>query len=102
MLRFLFRMGGVLALAAAFSQIVVDGARWIAGGRLSLTPLADVAAAAAPGRIEALAARLDASAPWARLLLRVGLETPAFLALAALAAALLIIARPAQEPRRPF
>lgn len=95
-------MGGVLALAGAFSQIVVDGARWIAGGRLSLTPLSDVLAAAAPGRLEALGARLDAAAPWARAILGLGLEAPAFLALAGLAALLLIVARPAEEPRRPL
>ena len=56
MLRFLFRVGGGLALAGAFSQIVVDGARWIAGGSLSLTPLVDLLTAVAPGRIEALGA----------------------------------------------
>lgn len=87
-----------MALAGAFAQIVVDGARWIAGGKLSLTPLADVVAAAAPGRIEAMGARLSAAAPWALETLRMGLAAPAFAALALVAAALLLAARPTPTP----
>lgn len=98
MLRFLFRLSGGLALAGAFSQIVVDAARWIAGGDLSLTPLADLIMAAAPGRIEALGAKLDVSAPWALAPMQAGLSAPAFAALALLAGALLFLARPAHDP----
>ena len=98
MLRFLVRIGGGLALAGAFSQIVVDGARWIAGGSLSLTPLVDLLTAAAPGRIEALGAKLDVAAPWAAGIMQLGLATPAFAALALLAAILLAVARPSRDP----
>lgn len=97
MLRFLLRVGGGVALAGAFAQVVIDGARWIAGGRVALTPLADLLTAAAPGRVEALGAWLDAAAPWASGLTRTALATPAFAALAALAALLLWIARPPRD-----
>ena len=97
MLRFLFRVGGGLALAGAFFPMVVERARWIAGGSLSLAPLVDLLTAAAPGRVEALGARLDASAPWAAEAMRLGLAVPAFAALALVAAVLLAVARPARD-----
>ncbi|QLP96747.1 MAG: hypothetical protein HZY79_04170 [Rhodoblastus sp.] len=76
---------------------MIDGARWLAGGRLSLTPLADLLTMAAPGRVEALGARLDAAAPWTAQLSRLVLATPAFAALAALAALLLVLAQPPRD-----
>lgn len=38
MLRLLFRFAGIIAVAAAFSLLIIDGTRSIAGGALSLTP----------------------------------------------------------------
>jgi hypothetical protein len=38
MLRLLFRFLGILAVAAAFASLIIDGTRSIAGGTLSLTP----------------------------------------------------------------
>ncbi len=38
MLRLLFRFLGILAVAAAFATLIIDGTRSIAGGGLSLTP----------------------------------------------------------------
>jgi hypothetical protein len=38
MLRLLLRFVGILAVAAAFASLIIDGTRSIAGGALSLTP----------------------------------------------------------------
>lgn len=97
MLRFLLRLAAGLALAGSFAQVVVDGARWIAGGRLALTPLEDLLTTAAPGRVEALAGALEAASPWASRVLGAVLATPAFVDLAALAVLLLLAANPARE-----
>lgn len=94
MLKFLFRLGGLIALAGAFALTAVDGARWIAGGRVALTPLADLVAFVAPGRLEALDARLGAAAPAALSLTRAALALPASLVFALAAFVLLLIARP--------
>ena len=103
MLRFLFRLGGLIALAGAFAQTTIDGARWIAGGRVVLTPLADLVAIVAPGRLEALDARLGEASPAALALARGLLALPASLVLALAAAALLLVARPRPQdaPARP-
>lgn len=51
MIRFLFRLLGFLVLAAGFVWIVVDGARSIASGALTLTPTEQSWAAASPGTL---------------------------------------------------
>jgi hypothetical protein len=42
MLRFLFRIAGLLTLAAGFVALVVDGTRSIAAGTLLLTPFGEL------------------------------------------------------------
>ena len=42
MLRFSFRIAGILALASAFAALVIDGTRSIAGGAISVTFLGAV------------------------------------------------------------
>jgi hypothetical protein len=54
MLRFLFRLIGLIALAAAFVLLVIDGTRSIAQGALSLTRLGQTAAAFFPGQFPRL------------------------------------------------
>jgi len=39
MLRFIIRIAGILALASAFTALVIDGTRSIAGGAVSITTL---------------------------------------------------------------
>jgi hypothetical protein len=55
-LRFLIRALGFLALAGAFVIAVEDGARSLANGALSLTPLGASLAKLAPQKFEALPA----------------------------------------------
>jgi hypothetical protein len=43
MLRLLLRFVGILAVAAAFASLIIDGTRSIAGGALSLTPFGQTA-----------------------------------------------------------
>ncbi len=43
MLRLFFRLAGILAVAAAFVSLIIDGTRSIAGSALSITPLGQIA-----------------------------------------------------------
>ena len=56
MLRWLIRAAGFLALAGAFVLAVEDGARSLANGELSLTPLGASLARLAPQKFQALPA----------------------------------------------
>ena len=49
MLRFLLRALALLALAAGFAAIIIDGTRSIAGAELSLTPVSDLIKPRLPG-----------------------------------------------------
>jgi hypothetical protein len=90
MLKFLSRVAGFGLLVAAFAQVVVDGARSIAGGSLSLTPLGALVETLAPGRWESWGARFGETAPGLWRLLS---GAPAVLALALAAIAALLSAR---------
>jgi hypothetical protein len=48
MLRFLFRLVGLLILAAGFAWLVIDGTRSIAGSAISLTPVSSLFAGKLP------------------------------------------------------
>ncbi|MFJ5486185.1 hypothetical protein ACIKTA_00420 [Hansschlegelia beijingensis] len=52
MIRFLLRLLGFLILAGAFVALVIDGARSIAAGAISFTPLQATWSAAFPSGIE--------------------------------------------------
>ncbi|MFD1703460.1 hypothetical protein ACFSCV_10630 [Methylopila henanensis] len=54
MIRFLLRLLGFLVLAAGFVALVVDGARSIAAGVLSLTPTAQSWAQFSPDTLESV------------------------------------------------
>jgi hypothetical protein len=98
MLKFLLKSAGFFTLAGAFAQVVVDGARSVAGGAVLLTPLGALVEAAAPGRAAAWRGALSAFSPSAGTLASATLGIlPAGLALALVASLLLLLAR----PRRP-
>ena len=58
MLRFLVRFAGLLALAAAFAALVVDGTRSIAASALSLTPVSLLLGGRVPAQRQALVGKL--------------------------------------------
>ena len=93
MIRLLFRILGLVALAGGFAQFVVDGARSIAAGAPVWTSLGGLIEAAAPGRLEAIGPRIASQLhpllwdPLATTLL----AAPACLVLALLGGALLLL-----------
>ena len=60
MLRFLFRMLGMVALAVTVIMLVVDATRTIAAGSLVVTPLIESWQAVSPGTLSALRALVQA------------------------------------------
>ena len=73
MLRFLIRVAGFLALAGAFVLAVEDGARSLANGALSWTPLGASLAWLAPQKFKALSAMASGLSPklWDPVLIHV-------------------------------
>jgi len=95
MLRFLLRTIGLVALAGAFAAAVMDGARSIANGALSLTPLGLTIGRLAPSKLAALpglAARVSPKL-WDPVLIHL-LWVPTSVALAAVGFALAMLAAP--------
>jgi len=60
MLRFLFRMLGMIALAVAVIMMVIDATRTIAAGRFVATPLIESWQAVAPQTLSAMRALVEA------------------------------------------
>lgn len=54
MLRLLFRFLGILAVAAAFASMIIDGTRSIAGGALFVTPFGQTVMSFFPSRFPEL------------------------------------------------
>lgn len=101
MIRFLFRLVGIVIFAAAFVALVIDGARSIAASEITVTPLQPVVEALDPGvLIRAQTAAEGHSVSWiwdpAALWL---LAQPTFAVLGVLALLLLVIGR---KPRPPL
>jgi hypothetical protein len=96
--RLLFRLVGLLTLAAAFAAAVIDGARTLADQRLEMTPLGATLAYFLRDKFAALPALVGKISPklWDPVLLSV-LYAPTFLALALLGIALMIFTRPRGE-----
>jgi hypothetical protein len=64
MIRFAFRLFGLILLAGAFAALVVDGTRTIAGGSLALTPFGATLLWAMPLKLEALHAQIQRFNPY--------------------------------------
>jgi|SRR5579863_8095533 hypothetical protein len=95
MLRLLARGSGQVALAVAFAEAVMDGARSIANARLSLTQLGATLERIAPvkyAQLPAMAAHIDARL-WDPVLIHL-LLIPTSLCLAAVAFALMALGAP--------
>ena len=99
MLRLLFRLLGLLALAGAFASAVIDVARTLADQRLEMTPLGATLAYVLRDKFAALPALVARIHPklWDPVLLSV-LYVPTFLALALLGVALMVLTRSRGEP----
>jgi hypothetical protein len=99
MLRLLFRLLAMLALAVAVIMAVLDATRTIAAEQLVLTPLAESWTTASPDTLETVRGFVqDRVHPlfWDPVLVRI-LELPGFVVFAALAFLLYAIGR---KPRR--
>ncbi len=59
MLRLAFRFAGFLAVAAAFTSLIIDGTRSIAGNAVSLTLLGQTASAFFPAQFPALGPAIE-------------------------------------------
>jgi hypothetical protein len=101
MVRFLLRLASLLLLAAAFAAVVIDGARSIAAGAVSLTSFGEAATLVFPSKFPVLQAALQSRLPpWAWNPAAVDLlRLPAWLVLAVLG---LILLRLARRPRTPI
>ena len=99
MLRFLFRVLGLVLLAAGFVGVVIDGTRSIANNALSFTPLGEVAYGVFKERYLALKPAVERIHPllWDPLVLNLTLA-PAALVAAALGFILLWIGQRPDEP----
>jgi hypothetical protein len=94
-LRLLFRLLGLVTLAAAFAAAVIDGARTLADQRLEFTPIGASLAYLLRDKFAALptlAARISPKL-WDPVLLSL-LYAPTFLALAVIGFALMAFTRP--------
>ena len=100
MLRFLIRAAGFVALAAAFVVAVGDGARSLANGALSLTPLGVSLARLAPQKFQALPALASRVSPklWDPVLIH-ALWLPTSIALLIAGAVLARLASPRRGRR---
>ncbi len=99
-LRLLFRLIGLLTLAAAFAAAVIDGARTLADQQLEFTPLGVTLSYVLRDKFAALPALVAKIHPklWDPVLLSV-LYSPTFLALAVIGVALMALTRTrAEEP----
>lgn len=94
MFRFLTRIAGFLLLAGGFAQVVIDGARSIAGGSPSAAGLSSLIDFLAPGRAQHL---LESSSGLAGAVLKLALSAPSAIVLTGLAAALLVLASPVRR-----
>ncbi|GLK54350.1 hypothetical protein JOD31_001517 [Methylopila capsulata] len=99
MIRFLIRLLGFLVLAAGFVALVVDGARAIASGVVTLTSLEASWATLAPESLAGAkaAAGGSAAASIAEPVVTFLLSAPTFAVLVALGVALMLLGR---RPRR--
>ncbi len=98
MLRLLFRLVGLLTLAAAFAAAVIDGARTLADQQLEFTPLGATLGYVLREKFAALptlAARIHPKL-WDPVLLSL-LYAPTFLALAVVGVALMAFTRARNE-----
>jgi hypothetical protein len=93
-LRLLFRLLGLLTLAAAFAAAVIDGARTLADQRLEFTPLGETLGYLLRDKFAALPALATRIHPklWDPVLLSL-LYAPTFLALAVVGIALMAATR---------
>lgn len=100
MLRLLFRLIGLLTLAAAFAALVIDGARTLADQQLEFTPLGVTLSYVMRDKFAALPALAAKIHPklWDPVLLSV-LYSPTFLALAVIGLALMALTRARAEPQ---
>ena len=99
MLRVLFRLIGLLALAGAFAAAVLDAARTLADQRLEFTAAGTTLAALAPNNFAALPALATKIHPklWDPVLLSI-LYVPTALWLAIIGVALIAFTRPRHAP----
>lgn len=95
MIRGLFRLIGLLALAAGFVLLVYDGARTIADQRLQFTPLDEVWNDIHQGSQAAFQAAVESASPWLwDHAVKGVLAQPAWLVFGALGLFLLLAFRP--------
>ena len=94
MIRLALRLAGLLLLAGGFAQLVVDGARSLAAGAVSLAPMSALVEAAAPGRLAVWGPKVGGVSAflWDPVLTGV-LAAPGFVVLALAGCALLLLAR---------
>ncbi len=95
MLRFLLRFVGVVALAAAFAALIVDGTRSVAAGAPAIYPLGRTVSTLFPADFLKAQAVIQAHAPmlWDPILVSV-LLLPAWVVLGLMGLVLLALARP--------
>lgn len=62
-MRLLFRLVGLLCLAAAFAALIVDGTASVAAGKVDLHPLGDTLAKLSPDGFARVQALVSAKAP---------------------------------------
>jgi hypothetical protein len=98
MIRLALRLAGLLLLAGGFAELVVDGARSLAAGAVSLAPMSALVEAALPGRLAVWGRTIAgvSAVLWDPVLTGV-LAAPAFAVLALAGCALLLLARPRRD-----
>ncbi len=92
MIRFLLRLLGFLILAGAFVALVIDGARSIAAGAISFTPLQATWSAAFPSGIEKTRKFFDETLHASGILDAVAAQ-PTFIVLGVLGILLMLLGR---------
>ena len=100
MIRILIRIIGLAALAGAFAAAVIDGARSIAAGQLSLTPMGATAYWAFPHKFPLMQSFIEREIHpllWDPILLRI-LMLPTWAVLGIIGAGLLYVARKRPPP----
>jgi hypothetical protein len=95
MIRFIFRLIGLVLLAGGFAALVIDGTRSIAGNRLLWTPFEQTAQWLLPGKLPLLQAIVERDVHpllWNPVLITI-FRLPASLVLGVLGVVLLLISR---------